>query len=193
MSHDRKAHHENRQFHVAVDAARHQLEMLVSDAKTQRDGHEHRITRLEVTAITLILAELHRLHLALQAQRRTITDLSKRQPGAHRSPPAGRTSLRPTAQARHTKRGPQMTHRTETNPPTRIERATADTVASIRHNARHFYDEYNVATQHHTTPNEFLRILALYLHDKTLAEWCRDLGIPDATNPADKPSHGGEA
>jgi hypothetical protein len=89
-----------------------------------------------------------------------------------------------------------MTHRTEAPTPSPIERATADVLESIRHNAIHFHRERglaNPAKGFSFTEADFLRVLALYFHDKTLAEWCRDLGIPDATDPDDKPSHGGEA
>jgi hypothetical protein len=86
-----------------------------------------------------------------------------------------------------------MTHRTEANPPTPIERAIADILESIGRNAAHFQREHNVAKLQGIPEPEFRRILALYFHDKSLAEWCRDLGIPDATDPEDKPSHGGEA
>jgi hypothetical protein len=82
-----------------------------------------------------------------------------------------------------------MTHRTDTNPPTAIERATTDTLESIKHNARHFHREHNLAnptTGSPCTPEAFLRILALYLHDKSLADWCHDLGIPDATDHQDR-------
>jgi hypothetical protein len=79
-----------------------------------------------------------------------------------------------------------MTQRTESAPPTPIERATQDTVESIRHNAAHFYREHNVASQHGTTEEGFRRILAGYFENKSFTDWCRDLGVTD-------PHDGGEA
>jgi len=78
-----------------------------------------------------------------------------------------------------------MTSRTEANQPTPIERATRDVAQSIAHNAHHFYREHRVDLQHGTTEPEFKRILALYFHDRSLADWSQDLGIPDATDPHD--------
>ena len=72
-----------------------------------------------------------------------------------------------------------MTTRTEANPPTPIERATIDVVRSIDAHARLAYKEENVLSQRGTTEQEFRRILALYFHDKSLADWCHDLGIPN--------------
>ena len=85
-----------------------------------------------------------------------------------------------------------MTHRTDTNPPTRIETATAATLNAMCDAAALNYREHGLEIQRIDEPG-FRRILALYFHHKTLADWCRDLGIPDATDPADKPTHGGEA
>ena len=82
-----------------------------------------------------------------------------------------------------------MTHRTEGSKQTPIEQATMDTVLSIGQNAVHFYREYQVERQNNMTRGQFLRILALYLHDKSLTDWCLDLGIPDAADPSDKPNH----
>jgi hypothetical protein len=78
-----------------------------------------------------------------------------------------------------------VTKRTEANLPTPIEIATRNVLESIRHNAQHFYRENEVRRHHETTEIEFLRILALYFHDKSIADWCNDLDIPDATDPAD--------
>jgi hypothetical protein len=89
-----------------------------------------------------------------------------------------------------------MTHRTEAPKPTPIEQATQDVLAHIRVNAAQAHQARNLnnpAKGFSFTQGEFLRILALYFHDKSLADWCRDLGIPDASDPRDKPSHGGEA
>jgi hypothetical protein len=82
-----------------------------------------------------------------------------------------------------------MTHRTDANPPTAIEKATTDTVESIRHNAHHFHHEHNLANPAKgfaCTEEAFLRILALYLHDKSLADWANDLGIPDPSDPSER-------
>lgn len=74
-----------------------------------------------------------------------------------------------------------MTTRTDTNPATAIEIATENVVHSIRHAATLYYAENQVARHHATTEPQFLRVLALYFADKSIADWCRDLGIPDAT------------
>lgn len=86
-----------------------------------------------------------------------------------------------------------MTHRTESNPPTPIECATNDVVQAIRNNALHFHREYAVLPEQHIDERAFLKILALYLHDRTLQDWCKDLGIPEALDPANKPYYGGQA
>ena len=86
-----------------------------------------------------------------------------------------------------------MTNRTEGNPPTAVERATQDVIESINSNARHFHHEHAVQIHQHIDEASFRRILALYFHNKSLADWCHDLGIPDATDPSDKPNYGGEA
>jgi hypothetical protein len=78
-----------------------------------------------------------------------------------------------------------VTHRTEANPPTRIEKATMDTVTKLSQDISVSYHTNRVQEQHGTTEPEFRRILALYFHDKSIADWCRDLGIQDATDPAD--------
>jgi hypothetical protein len=80
-----------------------------------------------------------------------------------------------------------MTQRTESTRPTAIETATKDTLESIRYNALHFHKEYEVQKHQQIDQAGFLRILALYFEHKTLKDWCDDLGIPDATDPADKP------
>ena len=85
-----------------------------------------------------------------------------------------------------------MTHRTEANEPLPVELATSDVLESIGHNARTFHRQHKVLEAQRIDEEGFKRILALYLYNKSLAEWCRDLHIPDATDPLDKPSHGGE-
>ncbi len=80
-----------------------------------------------------------------------------------------------------------MTHRTEVHQPTPIEIATKATLDQLRPNAEKAYELCGVARQHGTTLSEFKRIFVLYLHDKSLADWCHDLGIEDATHPNDKP------
>jgi hypothetical protein len=48
----------------------------------------------------------------------------------------------------------------------------------------HFRGE-RVSGQHGTTEREFRRILALYFHDKSISDWCANLGIPDLSEAAD--------
>jgi hypothetical protein len=85
-----------------------------------------------------------------------------------------------------------MTKRTEANPPTPVELATADVVETIAHNAHHFHQEHAVQPRQHIDEKAFRRIIALYFFHKSLADWCHDLGIPDATDPTDRQEHGGE-
>jgi hypothetical protein len=76
-----------------------------------------------------------------------------------------------------------VTHRTEANPPSPIEIATRDVLESIKNTATLYYSEHGVGAKQGATLPQFLRIVALYFHDKSLADWCHDLGIPDATDP----------
>jgi hypothetical protein len=89
-----------------------------------------------------------------------------------------------------------MTHRTEANPPTPIELATSDVVRLMEASVHTAFLSYHLDKPNkgftYTEP-EFRRMLALYFHGKSIAEWCRDLHIPDATDPTDKPDHGGES
>jgi len=86
-----------------------------------------------------------------------------------------------------------MTHRTEHAQPTPVEIATREVLQSIPNIARSYFIEHQIAARQRIPEKEFLRILALYFEQKTLADWCHDFGIPDASDPSDKPSHGGEA
>jgi hypothetical protein len=79
-----------------------------------------------------------------------------------------------------------MTHRTEANPPTPVERATQDVLESIIPNARHFHREHALAELQQIDEPGFRRILALYFFNKSLGDWCHDLGIPDATHPPER-------
>jgi len=78
-----------------------------------------------------------------------------------------------------------MTHRTEANPPTPIEQATFDVLQSLSVAIIQAHKARNVESLQRMTEPQFRRILALYFHDKSIADWCRDLGIPDATDPHD--------
>lgn len=73
-----------------------------------------------------------------------------------------------------------MTHRTELNPPTPIELATEIVVRNIEATATTAHANGEVGK--HFTLAQFKRILALYFADKSVADWCRDLGIPDASD-----------
>jgi hypothetical protein len=80
-----------------------------------------------------------------------------------------------------------MTHRTESSPPTPIEQATATLLQELSANISQAMLRFDIHRTQHIDEKSFRRILALCFHDKSLADWCRDLGIPDATDPADKP------
>ncbi len=85
-----------------------------------------------------------------------------------------------------------MTERTDSNSMTPIEKATVRVLQELSKTVSMAYIAFEVGRQHGTTEPEFRRIIALYFHDKTITDWCHDLAIADATDPADKPSHGGE-
>lgn len=79
---------------IAVKEARHHLEALVRDSR-QIDAHEKtRITRIEIAAIDVSLAELHRLNVVVAAQAKLIflmEDHGTAKPAGARSPaPAAR-------------------------------------------------------------------------------------------------------
>jgi hypothetical protein len=78
-----------------------------------------------------------------------------------------------------------MTHRTEPTPETAVERATAEILRHIRWAAANAYKSSNVAALQRIPEAEFLRIVALHLHDKSLTEWCRVFVIPDASDRED--------
>jgi hypothetical protein len=93
-----------------------------------------------------------------------------------------------------------MTRRTEASPPTPIEQASAAVIESINAAITAHYCELQVGPKQRIPEQEFRRIIALYFTHKTLADWCRDLHIADATDPQDRPDHssrdprdGGEA
>jgi hypothetical protein len=73
-----------------------------------------------------------------------------------------------------------MTERSEGDHPTTLELATGTIVRGIsdlistahqRHNLKHAESGLSFSEL------EFRRIILLYLYDKTLADWCRDLGV----------------
>jgi hypothetical protein len=66
-----------------------------------------------------------------------------------------------------------MTERTNSNPPTDIEKATADVVYDISVAISRAY------TTHHLTIGEpqFRRIIAGYFDNRSFTDWCHDLGI----------------
>jgi hypothetical protein len=78
-----------------------------------------------------------------------------------------------------------MTQRTEANPPTPNEKDSATVLVLLGGTISATYKHCNVQSQHGTTEQEFRRILALYFHGKSIRDWCKDLGIPDATDPMD--------
>ncbi len=82
-----------------------------------------------------------------------------------------------------------MTHRTEANQPTPIEQATEDILRMLSAAISRCHEVKRVAQRQGVSEPQFRRLLALYFHDKTIADWCRDFGIEDATDPSDKPSH----
>lgn len=79
-----------------------------------------------------------------------------------------------------------MTSRTEAYQPTPIEQATKRALEMFSEAVSVTYKVYRVQSQHGTTEAEFRRILALYLHDKSLTDWCADLQIEDASDPGER-------
>jgi len=79
-----------------------------------------------------------------------------------------------------------MTRRTEANPPAPIERAVLNVIGELDAAIRTHYREEGLQTNSAITEPEFRRIIALHFHDRTLTEWCRIFGIPDATDPEDR-------
>lgn len=79
-----------------------------------------------------------------------------------------------------------MTARAELVPPTPCEEACEELVSRIRHFAIEAHREHRVAEEQQISRESFLRIVALYFENKSLADWCRDLGILDATDPSEK-------
>lgn len=75
---------------------------------------------------------------------------------------------------------------------TPIEKASERVLQELSKIVTMAYVAFEVRRQHGTTEHEFRRILVLYFHDKTIADWSHDLAIEDATDPHDKPSHGGQ-
>jgi len=84
-----------------------------------------------------------------------------------------------------------MTHRTEHHQPTPVENATRDVLAVLSAAITAQHQHHGIARMN-IPEKEFRRILALYFHNKSIADWCHDLSIADATDPDDKPSRGGE-
>jgi hypothetical protein len=78
-----------------------------------------------------------------------------------------------------------VTHRTDSNQASPIELATQDVLTILSASIRQQYTAHQVDRQHGTTEAEFRRILALYFHDKSLADWCHDLGIQDVGDRRD--------
>jgi hypothetical protein len=83
-----------------------------------------------------------------------------------------------------------MTERSEGDHPTTLELATQTIVRGIsdlistahaRHNLK------DAASGLSFTETEFRRIIVLYLPDKTLSDWCRDLGIDNPEGSSHRP------
>jgi hypothetical protein len=86
-----------------IELARHRLEVLIADTVTERERELRRITAAERTDLIVILSELHRLHLAVSEQRKTLQTIAdrKRRVTARKQPPlkpVGARSRRPTTQ-----------------------------------------------------------------------------------------------
>lgn len=63
---------QDRAFRVRLQDARHQLESLVRDNAPRQAKERTRLTSLEISAVTVILNELHRLNLAVSSQQRAL-------------------------------------------------------------------------------------------------------------------------
>jgi hypothetical protein len=63
---------------VAIDEARHRLEVLQADTVTVEQREHRRISTSERLAIIVVLGELHRLHLAVSEQRSTLARIAAR-------------------------------------------------------------------------------------------------------------------
>ena len=89
-----------------------------------------------------------------------------------------------------------MTILTEGTDITPLERATEAVTTGLSDLITISHIEHKLAAPRNGvafTEQQFRRLLALYFHDRTVQQWCQILGIPDASDPEDKPDHGGEA
>jgi len=86
-----------------------------------------------------------------------------------------------------------VTLRTEHQQATPVEIATQEVLSTVSAAITVMHSQNKLTERQHITEKEFRRILALYFEQKTLADWCHDFEIPDATDPHDKPPHGREA
>jgi hypothetical protein len=161
-----------------IELARHRLEVLIADTVTEREREVRRLTGAERTDLIIVLTELHRQQ---EAQGRTIS-------GSLDHPDLAQSSGQQydSQRQRDPPKEAFMTNRTEAYQPTAIEMATQRTLEMLTQAVTVTYKTQRVEQQQGTTEAEFRRILALYFFDKTIADWCHDLGIQDATDP-----HGG--
>lgn len=86
-----------------------------------------------------------------------------------------------------------MTQRTESNPPSKIELATQEVVWAISAAVTVAYQRHKVSEQNNTSEKNFRQVIAGYFYNKTIEDWCRDLGIE--VSPGDRhtrPDYGGQ-
>lgn len=73
-----------------IDEARARLRTLALDTITEEDRIHRRLTHAEHESLTVILDELHRLHVTVSDQRKTLESGQHRKKQAHRKPQAAR-------------------------------------------------------------------------------------------------------
>lgn len=91
---------------MTVEEARHRLQVLAIDTTLAGDREIRRLTLSENEAIAAILAELHRLNIAVSSQRKTLEktaaakNKTRQKPAQPRSGPAMARSTAPKGEKR---------------------------------------------------------------------------------------------
>jgi hypothetical protein len=88
---------------MRIDDARHRLEVLQADTVTETQREHRRLSATERLAVIILLEELHRLHLAISEQGKTLRKTIQRHNQARQKPTAAR-SPRPKASGHPGKR-----------------------------------------------------------------------------------------
>ena len=70
-----------------------------------------------------------------------------------------------------------MTHRTSSNAPSAIERATETVLNTLNEAISAAHLRHALGTNHQTTDTQFRRMLSFYFHGKKLTDWMHDLGV----------------